>query len=175
MLSGKLVRLRPLEPSDAESLYRWNSDPDIGRWMVNSHPLSLAQFRKRCEERKENSYDNVVLGIETLAEGKFIGIIDLRDAEPEIGNADLDLYIGEKDHWGKGYATDAMRVMCAYGFNSMRLHLISLRVVAENEAARHVYRKVGFHEDGRHREAFRGDDGKRYDMILMSLINGELT
>ncbi|GAA4538277.1 GNAT family N-acetyltransferase [Amycolatopsis samaneae] len=175
MLTGKLVRLRALEPSDAESLYRWNSDPDVGRWMVNGHPLSLAQIRKRCEERKENSYEHVLLGIEALDEGKLIGVIDLEGAEPEVGNAELTIYLGEKSHWGKGYGTEAMRLMCAYGFNVMRLHLIALWVVAENESARRVYRKVGFQEDGRHREAFRGEDGKRYDMILMSLLNGELT
>jgi RimJ/RimL family protein N-acetyltransferase len=47
-------------------------------------------------------------------------------------------------------------------------------VVAENERARHVYRKLGFVEDGRHRECVRGQDGKYQDMYLMSLLEGEL-
>ncbi|WIY04611.1 GNAT family protein [Amycolatopsis mongoliensis] len=175
MLEGELVRLRALEPEDAEKIHPWVHDPEVGRWMTNSHPQSLAQIRKRAEERPVNSYELVVLGIEAKAEDKLIGVIDLRDAEPEIGNAELDIYIGDAGYrGGGGYGTEALRLMCRYGFNSMRLHMITLWVVAENERARHVYRKVGFSEDGRHREAFVGADGDRYDMILMSMLKGEL-
>jgi len=71
-----------------------------------------------------------------------------------------------------------MRVVCRYGFDMMRLHGISLWVAAENTGARHVYQKhvyqkVGFVEEGRMREAFRRD-GKWHDVILMSLLEGEL-
>lgn len=143
--------------------------------MNNSHPRSLAQLRKRAEERPANSYELVVLGIEAKADGKLIGVIDLRDAEPEIGNAELDVYIGDAEYRnGGGYGTEALHLMCRYGFNAMRLHMITLWVVAGNERARHVYRKVGFSEDGRHREAFVAMDGERHDMILMSLLKGEL-
>jgi RimJ/RimL family protein N-acetyltransferase len=176
MLEGELVRLRALEPEDAEKIHAWSNDPEIGRWMNNSHPRSLAQLRKRAEERPANSYELVVLGIETRADGTFIGIIDLRDAEPEVGEAELDVYIGDPEYRkGGGYGTEALRLMCRYGFNAMRLHQITLWVVAENERARHVYRKVGFVEEGRHREAFVGPTGERHDMILMSMLKGELT
>jgi RimJ/RimL family protein N-acetyltransferase len=174
MLKGDLVRLRALEPEDAEMIHPWLSDPEVGRWMNNGHPRSLAQVRKRAEERPLNRYELVVLGIETVADGRLIGIVDLRDAEPEVGNAELDIYIGDAEHRGGGYGTEALRLMCRYGFNSMRLHMITLWVVAENERARHVYRKVGFSEDGRHREAFVAPDGERHDMILMSMLKGEL-
>ena len=55
----------------------------------------------------------------------------------------------------------------------MRLHRISLTVVAENTGARKVYEKVGFVEEGRIREAFRRD-GKWYDRIIMGLLEGDL-
>ena len=174
MLTGELVRLRALEPSDAESLYRWVNDWELGQWLTSGHPRSLDQIRKRCEDRKVNTYELVVLGIEKIADGKLLGVVDLRDAEPEQGRAEVDIYIGDKDHWGGGYGTEALRLMCNYGFTMMRLHLIALWVVAENERARHVYRKLGFVEDGRHRECFRGQDGKYHDMYLMSLLEGEL-
>lgn len=175
MLEGELVRLRALEPEDADKIYAWGQDPEVGQWMENGYPRSLAQVRKRAEKRKANTYELVVLGIEEKAKGKLIGVVDLRDAEPEVGNAELDIYIGDAKYRNSGgYGTDALRTMCRYGFNSMRLHMITLWVVAENERARHVYRKVGFSEDGRHREAFVAADGKRHDMILMSMLKGEL-
>lgn len=175
MLEGELVRLRALEPEDAERLHPWLHDPEVGRWMNNDHPLSLAQVRKRCEERPLNSYEKVVLGIVAKAEDKLIGVIDLRDAEPEIGEAELDVYIGDAEYrTSGGYGTEALRLMCRYGFDTMRLHQITLWVVAENEVARHVYRKIGFVEEGRHRQSFVGENGERHDMILMSMLKGEL-
>jgi len=81
--------------------------------------------------------------------------------------------VRRRDCWGRGYATEAIRLMCRYGFDTMRLHSVFLWVVTENAAARHVYDKVGFTEDGRHRECFRCD-GRWYDMYLMSMLEGEL-
>jgi RimJ/RimL family protein N-acetyltransferase len=173
MVLGQLVKLRPIEPSEAEALWRWNSDPEVMRWMSDGYLQSLAQVRKRMEERPSSTYGDVIYGIEVLADGALIGLVRLRDAEPETGCAELDIYLGEKDYWGKGYASDAMRTMCRYGFEKMRLHKISLDVVTENHAAHHIYRKIGFVEEGRLRQAFRRD-GQWYDMFIMGLLEGEL-
>jgi RimJ/RimL family protein N-acetyltransferase len=170
---GDLVKLRAMEPSDAESLWRWNHDPDVMRWMDAGYAQSLARVHTFLTERPRNDYADVLFGIEVQADGKLIGLIRLRDAEPETGCADLDIYLGEKDYWGKGYATDAMRAVCRYGFDKMRLHKISLRVVADNHAARHVYEKVGFVPEGRLREVFRRD-GKWHDKLTMGLLSHEL-
>ena len=144
MPTGELVRLRAFEPSEAEALWRWNHDADVMRWMEDGYPDSLAQVAKRMSEWKANSYEKVVLAVEPLAEARLIGVVVLRDTQPETRHAELDIYIGEKDCWGSGYATDTMRTACRFGFEKMRLHRITLWVVADNTAARRVYEKVGF-------------------------------
>jgi RimJ/RimL family protein N-acetyltransferase len=175
MLTGDLVRLRPIEPAEWESVWRWNSDPEVVRWMDDGYPQTLARVLAHGQEvgTTRMTYDDVLLGIEVRNDEKLIGIVRLHDTKPETGLAELDIYLGEKDYWGHGYATEAMRLMCGYGFAKMRLHSIVLWVVTENAAARRVYDKVGFHEDGRHRHSFRRD-GEWYDLYLMSLLEGEL-
>ncbi|MEH6373073.1 GNAT family protein [Streptomyces sp. KLMMK] len=173
MLTGDLVRLRAFEPSDAELIWRWNNDPEVGRWMFGGYPESAARIAERFEKLPRNSYASTFLGIEPLDAPRLIGSVRLRDAAPETGAAELDLRIGDKDYWGRGYATDTMRVICRYGFDEMRLHRIALTVVADNVSARRVYEKVGFVEEGRQRECFRRD-GKWHDMIVMGLLEGEL-
>ncbi len=173
MLTGQRVRLRAMEPADAESLWRWNNDPEVTRWLDTEYPESLAHTVHRAAELPRNSYEQLLLMVETLAEGRLIGVACLRDARPENGRAELDLYIGEKDCWGRGYGTDAVRVICRYGFDQMRLHMIALWVVAGNTGAIRAYEKAGFVQDGRHREAFRRN-GAWHDLILMSLLEGEL-
>ncbi|UCM90917.1 GNAT family N-acetyltransferase [Streptomyces marincola] len=173
MLTGQRVRLRAMEPADAESLWRWNSDPDVIRWLDTEHPESLAHTLHRAAERERNSYEQILLMIETLAEGRLIGVVCLRDARPEHGRAELDVYLGEKEFWGRGHGTDAVRVICRYGFDQMRLHSVALWVAAGNTRAIRAFEKVGFVQDGRHREAFRRD-GAWHDLVLMSLLEHEI-
>jgi RimJ/RimL family protein N-acetyltransferase len=170
---GDLVALRALEPPDAEPLWRWAQDPDVMRWMIDGYPQSLAQVRTMMEDRPRNGYGEAFFGIEALRDARLIGVVRLRDAQPETGCAELDIYLGEKEYWGQGYGTDAMRAICRFGFDKMRLHKITLTVVTENRAAHHIYQKLGFVDEGRLRSVFRRD-GQWYDMFTMGLLEGEL-
>lgn len=170
---GELVRLRAMGPGDAAELWRWNHDPDVMRWMHENYPQPLTRVQKWLEDRPRNDYGDVLFGIEVLRNEQLIGLVRLHGAEPDRGIAELDIYLGEKDFWGKGFATDAMRTACRYGFDKMRLHKITLTVVVENQAARHVYDKVGFVEEGRLRQNFRRD-GAWHDSYTMGLLSGEL-
>ncbi|MEU6082631.1 GNAT family N-acetyltransferase [Streptomyces sp. NPDC047108] len=170
---GDLVKLRAMDAGDAEALWRWNSDPEVMRWLSDGYPDTRDQVAKWLQDRPRNAYDDVLFAIEVRSGGTLIGLVRMHGAEPETGCAELDIYLGEKEYWGRGYATDAMRTACRYGFEKMRLHKIKLTVVTENHAAHHVYRKVGFVEEGRLRESFRRD-GQWYDMFTMGLLEGEL-
>ncbi|WP_018683221.1 GNAT family N-acetyltransferase [Actinokineospora enzanensis] len=169
-MTGERVRLRAIEPEDADALWRWHNDPEAMRWLETSYPESLAQIRKRMQDMAPNSYERTRFAVETVADNRFIGIVCLRDARPETGRAEIDIYFGESRN--EGYGSEALRLLCKFGFDDMRLHAIQLWVAADNEIARHVYRKIGFVEEGRSREAFRRD-GKLYDMVLMSMLARE--
>lgn len=91
---GDLVKLRAMEPSDAEALWRWDQDPDVMRWMDAGYALPLAWVRKWLEDRPRNGYSDTLFGIETLADATLIGMVRLRDAKPETGCAELDIYLG---------------------------------------------------------------------------------
>lgn len=168
---GELVVLRAMGPEDAEALWRWNHDAEVMRWMDENYPQPLVQVQRWLDERPRNDFGDVLFGIE--AQGTLVGLVRLHGAEPEFGIAELDIYLGEKEHWGKGYATDAVRTACRYGFDKMRLHKITLTVVTENEAAHHIYRKVGFVDEGRLRQSFRRD-GTWLDKFTMGLLADEL-
>ncbi|NUR47969.1 MAG: GNAT family N-acetyltransferase [Hamadaea sp.] len=174
MITGELIRLRAFEPEEADALWRWNHDPAVMRWMDQYYVNSLDRARRGLADAQVNSFAHVLYAVEVLADGKLIGLVQLRDTDAAVGSAELDIYLGEKDYWGRGYATDAMRTICRYGFDTMRLHRIGLTVVEANEAARRVYAKVGFVEEGRLRDAFRRD-GRWYDKIAMGLLEGELS
>ncbi|HEX4814064.1 MAG TPA: GNAT family protein [Nonomuraea sp.] len=174
MLTGERVRLRALEPADSEDMWRWYHDDEVGRWMDDAPPISLAQNIQKGQNRPLNTFEQMALGIEALDDGKLIGYVALGDTDFRHGEAIVQsIAIGDADRRGGGYGTDALRVICRYAFEEMGLHRLMLWVVADNAPAIRAYTKVGFVEEGRRREAFR-TRGRRHDFLMMGLLCSEL-
>ena len=72
----------------------------------------------------------------------------------------------------RGYGTDATRLVRDFAFGPLGLRRLSLDVDAANERARRVYRRLGFVEEGRRREA-RLVDGEWHDVIDMALLSSD--
>jgi RimJ/RimL family protein N-acetyltransferase len=80
--------------------------------------------------------------------------------------------LGDKAYWNQGYGSEALRLLVQYGFETMRLHRIWLRVLATNPRAIRAYEKIGFVHEGRMREA-QFAHGKHHDILLMSILRPE--
>jgi RimJ/RimL family protein N-acetyltransferase len=111
--------------------------------------------------------------VETLGEGVLIGNCELRVPASENRCGNVGIAIGHPGYRDRGYGTDAMQTLCRFGFAMMNLHRIELTVDATNARARHVYRKVGFVEDGLLRD-HRFIAGAYRDTVVMSILRNEL-
>ena len=83
--------------------------------------------------------------------------------------AELGIGIGEQDCWGKGYGTEATRLVLDYAFTMLGLHNVMLRAFSYNERAIRVYQRAGFQEIGRRREAQRVGS-RAFDVIMMDCL-----
>ena len=70
---------------------------------------------------------------------------------------------------GRGYGTQATRLVLGYAFETVGLHRVSLEVYSFNPRAQHVYETCGFRVEGRQREALRWD-GEWHDAIVMGIL-----
>lgn len=170
---GTLIRLRAREPEDAPLLFQWFNDPEVTEHLAMRYPLSMKSEREFIESVSSPGYAHAGFAVETLADHRLIGGVDLLNASPENRCASLGIAIGDKASWDGGYGTDTMRTVCRFGFEMMNLHRIQLEVYANNERARHVYEKVGFVLEGRRRQALY-KYGSYHDVLVMSLLEGEL-
>ncbi len=170
---GRLIRLRAREPEDAPHLHKWFNDPEVTEFLTMRYPLSMKSEREFIESVTIADYTHAGFAIETLADQRLIGGVDLLRTSPENRSASLGIAIGDKTCWDGGYGTDTMRTVCRFGFEMMNLHRIQLEVYAPNERARHVYEKVGFVLEGRLRDALF-KYGRYRDVFVMSLLEGEL-
>lgn len=170
---GRLVRLRAREPEDEPLLYQWFNDPEVTQHLTIRYPLSHAQEKEFIEGASRVGYNLASFGVETIAESRLIGGLGLENVSPENRSAVLGIAIGDKAFWNGGYGTDAMRVLCRFGFEMMNLHRIELEVYADNARAIHVYEKVGFQIEGTRRQAMF-KFGRYQDVHVMGLLEGEL-
>ncbi len=170
---GKLVRLRAREEGDLERYHRWLNDPELTQYIMMRYPLSMAEERNYLANIPPVSFEDAPFSIETLA-GEHIGSCALHRGSPEDRSASLGIFVGEKQLWSGGYGTDAMRVLCRFGFEQMNLERIELQVFEDNPRAQRVYEKVGFKVEGCRREAdYRY--GRYRGIVVMGLLREDLT
>ena len=172
MIRGELTNLRAVERADGGILYRWFNDPEVMRgWGVPDATVSLGEVQRRIEDwlDEERRYDRpACLVIETLA-GDAVGLIVLSAYQPVHASIEISLMIGERERWGEGLATDALRAIVAVCFDGWNLHRLSLRSEAFNERAHRLYERCGFRREGTLREATFLDGGY-VDVYLYALL-----
>jgi RimJ/RimL family protein N-acetyltransferase len=86
--------------------------------------------------------------------------------------AEFNISIGAKDCWGRGYGTEATRLMLHYTFAMLGFNMIWLRVLSTTARAIRAYTHAGFREAGRLREAQRVGQ-QAYDIVYMDCLARE--
>ena len=173
ILVGERVRLRGVRDDDLPALAKWEMDPGrmatLSNWVV---PPSETAAREHLAKWSANEKDDLGFAIETLDDPPVLaGNIGLWGARPKDRCATIGIALG-RQYIGRGYGTDAMRVIVSYGFREMGLHRIQLGVAPFNPAGIRAYEKAGFVEEGRLRESVL-HDGRWYDEVLMSILDHE--
>jgi RimJ/RimL family protein N-acetyltransferase len=177
-MEGEHVRLRRIERSDLPAIHRWMNDADVMAWTRFSadHMISAGQLEKEFEkDLAGDDQESVRYLIEERASGASgtpIGWCRIGTWDKKHVTANVGIALGEKNLWGKGYGTEAMRLLLSIVFDYQGWHRADLWTLAENERAIKSFEKVGFRLEGREREsAFYG--GRYHDVVLMGLLKPE--
>ncbi len=173
MIEGEKVRLRGFEKEDAEELHEAMNNPDMIRFLSVYKPHSKEEeeewIEKTWEERKKG--EKYAFAIEEKENGELIGSISLMDIEDNNKRAEIGAWI-KQEYWGKGYGTEAEKLIIKYGFEELNLHSIYGRVYEFNKRSQRAVEKTGFKKAGRFREAIYRH-GEYHDAILYDILKEE--
>jgi RimJ/RimL family protein N-acetyltransferase len=170
-LIGPNIYLRPVEPEDARTMVVWFNDPEVTRFLLRYQPMTLAEEVEFLRRRAESPSD-VVLGIVLRADDQLIGVCGLHQLDVRNRHASFGINLGDKSTWGKGYGTEATRLMVRHAFDTLNLHRVWLHVYEYNQRGVRAYEKVGFRLEGRLRQdTFR--EGKYWDTLVMAVLREE--
>lgn len=172
-LEGRTVRLRAVEPEDIPRMYVWENDPAV--WHVSG---TTAPFSRHALERfvEEQQFDILQtrqqrLVIETLAEGRLVGALDLFEVDPLNGRAGIGILIHPAGERGKGYASDAVQTICRYARTTLRMHQLWCSAEAGNAASLALFRGAGFVDTGIRRDWLWTPDGYRDEILLQKILD----
>src|SRR5215203_3890285 len=154
--NGRLISLRTHVPANREAFQRWYADREIAELLRHDlEPLTPTQSRGYFETFiLPSSARGTCFAIHERKSKRLVGTTALTDrvnARNRV-SAIFRIVIGEKDVWGKGYGTEATRLVAEEAFNSMGLSEIRLEVFNHNLRAIAAYSKVGFEVTGEHVE-----------------------
>ena len=120
-------------------------------------------------EEKSRSRDNVFLAVVHRENDKHIGNIKLGPIDWIHRRGDVGIIIGDKNCWGKGFASEAIGLMADYAFNTLNLHKLTAGYYSPNRACGKAFEKNGFVPEGvRKQHAFY--EGTYVDLNLLGLV-----
>lgn len=167
------VYLRALEPSDLDRTWKWHNDPGLYEMLVSPFRyVSRAAEGEWIHRKAAYSQTEVQLAICLKPDDQHIGNIHLRSIDWVSRHAEVGVFIGEAQHWSKGYGRQAMGLLLRHAFHDLGLRRVYLTVLEDNQRAIRAYAKCGFTVEGRlRRHAYK--DGQYRDLIVMGVCAGD--
>lgn len=176
-LLGKRVLLRPYAEADAEPVFAAmeESRNHLRPWVTwLDHNRSVADVRGYCARCAANwrQRSDMTLGIFERETGRFLGGTGLHDP-------DWDLRAFEIGYWlrasavGRGYTTEAVRLLAAFALDALRANRVEISCDAANVASQRVAERAGFTLDGRLRNGLLAPNGQPVDRLVFSRIPGD--
>jgi RimJ/RimL family protein N-acetyltransferase len=165
------VIVRPLETSDIETIYAWDSDIEVsvlGGWVRQQSRTAVTQLWQRRITEPAANMD--WFGIEY--EGELAGYIQLALIDPAERRAAVGIAIGAKSLWGKGIGSRALRLLCDYAFTVRNLDRVYAEVYIFNARSIRLFESVGFQREGTLRQ-HEYHNGARQDMHFYGLLRDE--
>jgi [ribosomal protein S5]-alanine N-acetyltransferase len=169
ILRGTLIDLEPGQAEDVPLRRRWLAELEVSRLLGPPGVLSLRQEEEKFE-RDARAEDRFLWRI--VLDGAFIGQANLHDIEWQHRQTRQGTWIGDRAHWGKGYATEVVRLRTAFALGEVGLERIETSSMAANIGMHRALERSGFRRIGlRTRMCYF--EGAWHDEYIFELLREE--
>lgn len=172
VLSNEALRLRPMTEADWDILLEWNSDPEVLYFSEGGDVTSwtLQQIQDILRGVSQNAYVFIAeLNGQPIGECwlQQMNITRVLEKHPRLDLRRIDLMIGRKELWGRGWGTKIIELLTRFGFEREQADAIfGLGVADYNPRSRRAFEKNGYVVD----ETLDLPAGRKarqeYDMML---------
>jgi RimJ/RimL family protein N-acetyltransferase len=145
-----------------EEIHRMNSLAEVARFNTIGIPESIEETASLLHNVIYNRFmkKRTLFGwsVRLKSDNAFVGELGMQLSAPKYNRAEIH-YNLMPEHWGNGYATEIVKSVIDFGFNTLKLHRIEAGVAVDNIASIKVLEKVGMQREGRKRKILPLADG----------------
>jgi RimJ/RimL family protein N-acetyltransferase len=178
LFEGERICLAPIDrENDASVESKWAQDGEYLR-LLNLEPALPApaeRIKKRYESiEKEVEQDKNLFyfTIRLRTDDRLIGFARIYRIGWAMQYGSAQLGIGDAGERGKGYGSEALELLLRYAFGEINLFRVEASIPEYNPVALHLFRKAGFSEEARLRQALYRN-GRRWDTFYLGLLAEE--
>jgi len=175
ILESDYIKLRAIEPSDTEIIFRWENDSSIWKISNTIEPFSryvIEQYVKNAQfDLIQSKQLRLMIDLkETEKNNRTIGTIDLFDIDSLNQRAGVGILIHNKDDRNKGYAKETLEILIRYTRDILFLHQLYCNIDEDNPASIQLFEKLGFKKTGEKEDWIKTKQGWKdewfYQLIL---------
>ena len=149
------TRLRLIEISDLDAIHKLHSLPETDEFNTLGIPENIEETKAVIvpwiAENELSQIKNYTFAAEHKSSGDFMGLFGLKLGSAKYRRAEV-WYKIHPDYWTKGFATEILRKVVAFGFESLKLHRIQAGSAVNNIGSIKVLEKAGLIREGRGRQ-----------------------
>jgi [ribosomal protein S5]-alanine N-acetyltransferase len=168
-MTERRVTLSPLLPEHVNETYvSWLNDPEVTKYTEVS---GINTLESTCAYVEAALASNTAIVWRILCDDiRHIGNIRLSNISTHHQRAQIALMLGDRDYWGQGLATEAIKLVTAYGFEEMKFRKLSAGVIEPNKGSCRAFEKAGYHlEAVLENHAIIASEG--FDHLIFSKFN----
>ena len=149
------IKLRLIDVSDLESIHNLHSLPETDAYNALGIPETIEETKTVIEswisDNQLNEIKNYTFAIDNNLNGTFMGLFGVKLGDKKYKRAEV-WYKIHSDYWNKGYATESLKAIINFGFETLKLHRMEAGCAVENTASFKVLEKAGMIREGRLRQ-----------------------
>ena len=131
----------------------------------------LSRADGAAENENGSMAGNVSGGVSGGGGFRTVGAVDLFEYDPLNRRAGIGILIYGAENRRKGYAREALGILCRYAREQLRLHQLWCTVGAGNAASLALFRQAGFVETGVRRDWLWSPEGFRDEILLQKILD----
>ncbi len=170
------LHLRLAVPEDDWRILNVIRADDLQNFSFFREPFTLAGERAYLEKMHKSPSDFLFLIIRK-EDKRLLGSVGIHDVDFANRNARLGVSLFSREHWHRGYGSEALKALIAHAFGTMKFEKLYLNVFVDNERAQKHYEELGFRKNGtlpRHYLLVDANGNEQWhDMTHMSLLRFE--
>jgi len=178
-LENSIVKLRAPELPDIDILYAWENNMEIWKVSNTLTPFSKFVLKKYIESAHLDIWETKQLRLIIEAKNQSslmfvpIGLIDLFDFDPFHLRAGIGILIANSEYRQKGYATEALKLIVHYTFETLQLHQLYCNISAENSISLQLFQNIGFEVVGIKKDWLKTMNGWQNE-VMLQIVNPNL-